>query len=161
MAAHNQIYTNIPVMKLLLAECKHIQGFYCICVMKQSLCLLFYLLCLPPPFPPSSGGLLFSPTFHPFSSKAKHVHYSLSLHHHLCCAVSNAIMLTPAVSVSAGESCWVHVIATPPPPFPFSHFHLSACRPAVAFAPQVSCHCLSGLPDTLPAKNRLHSTTCN
>ena len=45
---------------------------------------------------------------------------------HLCCAVSNVIVLTPAVCVYVGESCWVCVIATPSSSLPSSLLCLPA-----------------------------------
>lgn len=53
-------------------------------------------------------------------SNAVHVirrsHRCCHLHPYLCCAVRNAIVLTPAVCVYMGESCWFRVIAYTPAP---------------------------------------------
>lgn len=72
----------------------------------------------------------------------------------LLCAVSNVILLTPAVCVCVGKSCWVHVTPPPIPPTPPApHWPLLtprlACRPALPYALQVSCHCRSQTSDTL------------
>lgn len=77
---------------------------------------------------------------------------------HLCCAVSNAIVLTPTACVYVGESCCVRVIATPL----LSPFLL--CLPAGQRCPMhrrwaVTAY-LSCLTHWL-AKNRLISTVCN
>lgn len=68
---------------------------------------------------------------------------------HLCCALSNMMLLTPAVCLGGfpsrppPHSCFLLLPPRSCPP---------ACRPLVAYAPQVSCHCLFELPDTLPCQ---------
>lgn len=79
---------------------------------------------------------------------------------HLCCAVSNVIVLTPAVCVYVGESCWVCVISTPSSSLPFSLL----CLPAGQWCPMHRRWAVTAYLSCLthwPAKNRLNSTVCN
>lgn len=151
---HNSLSTTPVIIHdlLLSPKCLPLSGD-----LSLSICLHWgFFLCFHPSLPP------FSPPLQPsvlFSSKAIHepstvptataAAASATSTPHLCQTVSNVIVLTPAVCVYVGESCWVRVIATLHPPSLTLLPPLSACRPAVPYAPQVSCHCRSEPPDTL------------